>query len=65
MIGLRELRQPDAATWEDAERGFSLPPLETYNIAADCLRGGAPDAPALLVVDGEQIAPVSFAELDE
>jgi len=64
-VGLRELRLPDASTWRDAYDTFSLPELDSYNIAADCLRGGAPGAPALLCVDGDDVTPVTFAELDE
>jgi len=64
VIGLRELRQPDARTWDDAQAGFRLPLPQRYNIAADCLRGGAAGAPALLCVEGDDVTPVSFDELD-
>jgi acetyl-CoA synthetase len=61
VIGLCDLRVPDARSWEDAHARFRFPQVDRYNIAADCLRAPA-DAPALLPA-GER--PVSFGELAE
>jgi acetyl-CoA synthetase len=60
VIGLRDLVVPDATSWEDAYARFSIPEVEHYNIAADCLRWPA-DAPALLL--GSRT--VTFGELAE
>ena len=62
MIGLRDLQRRDVTSWDDA--AFEPPSIDSYNIAADCLRGPA-DATALLAVDGDDIRRVTVAELDE
>lgn len=63
MIGLSDLGLPDARSWEDADRRFSLPRVDAYNIAADCLRGPA-EATALISVEDGEKRSVTFRELD-
>jgi acetyl-CoA synthetase len=63
MIGLRELANHDVSSWEEAQRAFTFPAVDHYNIAADCLRHD-PTKPALLVVEPGGIVPFSFGELD-
>lgn len=64
MIGLRELSLPGVGSWEAAEAQFALPRIDGYNIAADCLRGGAVNDTALIVVDDAGTSRVSYQELD-
>jgi acetyl-CoA synthetase len=62
MTGLRDLAF-DASSWEEAERRFSPPRIDQYNIAADCLRAPA-SAPAILTVDGDGIATTTYGDLE-
>ena len=64
MIGLRDLAHRDVDSWEAASRTFALPALAHYNIAADCLRAPA-GATALLVAEGDDVARVTFGQLDD
>ena len=63
MIGLRDLTVRDARSWSDAAARFTLPAIDSYNIAADCLRAPR-EKTALLTGGPEGISRVSFGELD-
>ncbi|HEY9472889.1 MAG TPA: AMP-binding protein [Mycobacteriales bacterium] len=63
MIGLRDLTVRDARSWSEAAARFTLPAIDSYNIAADCLRAPR-DSTALLTGGPEGITRVSFGELD-
>jgi acetyl-CoA synthetase len=60
MTGLRDLAVCHAGSWEEAYARFRFPPIERYNIAADCLRW---PARATALLDGDR--RVTFGELDD
>ena len=62
MIRLRDLRT-DARTWPDAQR-FTVPVVQQYDLAADCL-GGPASHVAVLEAVGDELVPLTFAELDQ
>lgn len=62
MIGLRELRLADPATWDDAAR-FAVPPISHYRIADDCLRAEPNKVAIIEVLDGAH-RTLTFGELD-
>jgi acetyl-CoA synthetase len=64
MIGLRDLRVPEARTWEEAYRSFRFPRVDRYSIAEDCLRGRR-DAPAVIEVGDGAERTMTFGQLRE
>ena len=64
MTRLRDLTAGISGSWDDAAARFTWPPVDAYNIAADCLSADA-DAPAVLVHDGTRlVSTTTFGDLD-
>lgn len=63
MTGLSDLRWA-TTSWSEADVAFRWAPVDRYNIADDCLRAPG-ERTAVLVVQGEELVPVTFGRLDE
>jgi acetyl-CoA synthetase len=64
VIRLADLAHPETRSWSQARRAFAWPAVDRYNIAVDCL-GAGPTTTAVLSVEGDQLVPVTHAELNE